>query len=115
MGSCETNVRRDGGSGGQPVRLRSVSALLCLLLPVFAGSARAEYGYPIKDPYLATIVGTPTAERAPIPAKLKVEHRSLVLFDDREIPAVFWTQKNFSYSLARQDGRAPLVFLIAGK
>ena len=97
--------------------MRVAVAAAMLLLSALDASARdigAGYGFPIEDPYLATVLGTPAALRAPLPADLDVEHRSLVLFDDREIPAVFWTQNDFSYSLARQDGRAPLIFLIAG-
>ena len=95
--------------------MRSRSAILTLLcVSLAAASARAEYGYPIGDPYLATVLGTPPDHRAPVPAQQEVEERSLVLFEEREIPDVFWHQGRFRYSLARQPVRAPLIFLVAG-
>jgi hypothetical protein len=87
-------------------------AALCLLCATPA--AAAEYGYPIRDPYLATVVGTPPALRAPLPERIRISERSLELFPERELSTVFWAQKKFRYSVALQEDPAPLVFVIAG-
>ena len=77
-------------------------------------SAPASYGYPIADPLLATVLGTPPALRAAVPDAIDVERRSLTLFPDREIPRVLWSSKKFEYSFVAQREPAPLIFLIAG-
>ncbi len=82
-----------------------------------ATSTRApgeRYAYPIKDPYAATVLGTPPALRAAVPDQIDLDQRSITLFDARKIPKVLWSEKKFRYSLAAQKDRAPLIFLIAG-
>ena len=79
-----------------------------------SGRATASYGYPIADPLLATVLGTPSALRAAVPDTIDVERRSLTLFPDREIPRVLWSSKKFEYSFVAQREPAPLIFLIAG-
>lgn len=104
---------RDPIVSKQP-HLRAVALLLaagCLVLP---GALRAEYAFPIRDPYLATVLGTPEGERAPIPEGSVSETRWLPPVDGREVPPVFWQHTRFRYSVARQPGPAPLIFLIAG-
>jgi pimeloyl-ACP methyl ester carboxylesterase len=71
------------------------------------------YGFPIKDKFEATVVGTPDAykkEFAPIPYK---EDR-LTVFPDRKVPEYLWYESELRYSYAFQDKPAPLIFLIAG-
>jgi pimeloyl-ACP methyl ester carboxylesterase len=77
-------------------------------------TAAADYAFPIEDPYLATVLGTPPAVRAPVPERIRVRVRSLRLHEDRVIPPVFWNLSGFRYSLAPQPHKAPLIFLIAG-
>ncbi len=84
---------------------------LALGLP---GPVRAEYAFPIADPYVATVLGTPPALRAPVPERIPSHVLSLELHEGREIPVIFWNEREFYYSVALQDPRAPLVFLIAG-
>ena len=109
-----------------PLRPRRSTAFLGLLLLAVApmaapadevptnASAAASYGYPIADPLLATVLGTPPALRAAVPDEIDLERRSLTLFPDREIPRVLWSSRRFEYSLAAQKEPAPLIFLIAG-
>ena len=86
----------------------------CAALLLGALPAGAEYAFPIEDRYLSTVLGTPEKFRAPVPAESAAEERSIALFGDRAIPPVFWQQGEFRYSVARQEGAAPLIFLIAG-
>ncbi len=90
------------------------AAALCLVLCVLPGLVTAEYAFPIEDPYLATVLGTPSSVRAPVSHEPVAEERSIQLFADREIPGVFWQHSRFRYSVARQRGAAPLIFLLAG-
>ena len=72
------------------------------------------YDYPFVDPLAATVVGTPKGYRASLPARIPVDEFEISVFDDREIPAVFWYNERLKFSLARQRHRAPLIFIIAG-
>lgn len=94
----------------------SALGLLVLVAPAAGAdeAGGASYAYPIENPYVATVIGTPPAERAPVPDKIDLDERTIVLFADRKIPKVFWSEKKFKYSIAAQKSRAPLIFLIAG-
>ncbi len=79
-----------------------------------AGSAVQAYDYPLKDPYLATIIGTPTEHEPELPDRVDSTLMRLRVFPDRRTPEVFWYQREFRYSLAAQKTKAPLMFVIAG-
>jgi hypothetical protein len=72
------------------------------------------YDYPLKDPYVATIVGTPSELEAKLPEKIDYKLMALKVFPDRVPPEVFWYEREFRYSLTYQKGEAPLIFVIAG-
>jgi hypothetical protein len=72
------------------------------------------YDYPIDNKYLATVIGTPPEYRAELPKKIPLKHRSIIIFEDREVPEAFFFDEKLRYSQALQKGPAPLVFLIAG-
>ena len=94
---------------------RSSVAGLGLLLAILSLAAPAEeYGYPIKDKYAATVVGTPPEYYADLPKKIPFHTRRLVVFPDREVPDVFFYDSTMLYSVALQNKAAPLIFLIAG-
>jgi hypothetical protein len=88
-----------------------------VLLIVLAGVSvqpAAAYDYPLKDPYLATVIGTPTELQPKLPDKIDYEMLALKVFPEREIPDVFFYQGEFRYSLTYQKYEAPLIFVIAG-
>ena len=95
---------------------RGAVAGLGLLLAISSLVASAEeYGYPIKDKYAATVVGTPTEYYAKLPEKIPFHTRRLVVFPDRKVPDAFFYDSQLLYSVALQDKKAaPLIFLIAG-
>ena len=103
----------------RPLRL---VALLCGLLLAAAASARdidpATYGYPLTNPFEATIATTPPDQRPTLPSDDDIDQSdySLTLRPEREftLPDNFWPVKKLRYRLARQDHKAPLVFIIAG-
>ena len=78
------------------------------------GSWAHAYDYPLKDPYLATVIGTPSEFQPKLPEKIDYQMLSFKVFPEREIPSVFWYQREFRYSLTYQKGEAPLIFVIAG-
>lgn len=82
------------------------------------GSAAADTlpddAYPIADPYLATVLGTPPALRAEIPAFVPLEVQSIERFPDRKLPPVFWSGTELLFGVSKQSGPAPLVFIVAG-
>lgn len=79
-----------------------------------AGAAEEPYDYPYADPYVATVLGTPTELRAGVPPRIPVREPEITVFGDREVPDVLWYSRSLRYSVALQDRGAPLIFLIAG-
>jgi len=95
--------------------LRSCVAGLGLILATLSwGATEEEYGYPIKDKYVATVVGTPSEYYADLPDKIPFHTRRLLVFPDREVPDAFFYDRELLYSVALQTKPAPLIFLIAG-
>ncbi len=94
---------------------RSLGLLLATCFWAVTGWAAAEpYGYPIDDPFVATVVGTPDADRAKFTLHVPTKRDSLTVFKDREVPDYLFYEAKLRYSYALQDKAAPLVFLIAG-
>ena len=83
-----------------------------LLIPAFAGAGGVEYSYPIDDSYAATILGTPQNLRPELSRKTPV--KTMVLETDQKKPEIFFYDRGLRYTVAFQDQKAPLVFLIAG-
>ena len=90
----------------------------CFVLLIFllsgAWSQANAYDYPFKDPYLATVIGTPSEFQPKLPEKIDYKMLSFEVFPERVVPSVFWYQREFRYSLTYQKGEAPLIFVIAG-
>jgi hypothetical protein len=93
---------------------RSPWLVLAVLLLAAAGSDAGAYDYPLKDPYLATIIGTPSEYGPELPDRVDAAPLHLRVFPERAAPEVFWYQRAFQYSLAAQREKAPLMFVIAG-
>jgi len=88
--------------------------VLFIFLMLGAWSQANAYDYPFKDPYLATVIATPEEFQPKLPEKIDYKMLSFKVFPEREIPSVFWYQREFRYSLTYQKGEAPLIFVIAG-
>ncbi len=108
--------------GDYMLRSLRLAALLGSLLMAVAASARdidaASYGYPLTNPFEATIATTPPDKRPDLPSDDEINQSdySLNLRPEREftLPDNFWAVKKLRYRLARQDREAPLIFIIAG-
>jgi predicted alpha/beta-fold hydrolase len=78
----------------------------------------ASYGFPLTNPFEATIATTPQDLRPKLPADADINQSdyTLNLHPERDftLPDNFWAVKKLRYRLAKQDHPAPLVFLIAG-
>ncbi len=98
------------------------------------GPGIKDYGYPIKNPIAATVVGTPEAlritqqdllvrqpeyvnmpaENAQFNREIDKEYK-ISIFPKRVIPDVFWYERGgLNYSIAQHKVKAPLIFIIAG-
>ncbi|UVE18982.1 serine/threonine protein kinase [Pseudomonas sp. LS44] len=92
---------------------------LILSTPLLAADRdAASYGYPLTNPFEATIATTPPELRPELPADDDIDQAdyALKLRPEREfeLPENFWPVTKLRYRLARQDKPAPLVFIIAG-
>ncbi|MBB1519253.1 alpha/beta fold hydrolase [Aquipseudomonas guryensis] len=104
------------------LRLPILAVLLGNLLSVAAVQAAdvdaASYGYPLSNPFEATIASTPPGLRPQLPSDEDIDQADydLKLRPEREfeLPDNFWPVTKLRYRMARQDGRAPLIFIIAG-
>lgn len=99
--------------------MQIIITLLCLLYLAFpinadAGKQSEIYDYPFVNPYEATVLGTPELYKADIPEKIRVKDFEMTIFNDRDIPRVFWYHDKYQYSLAWHKKKAPLIFIIAG-
>lgn len=103
-----------------PLIVRLLVLLAGVGLAATAAAAREigaeEYGYPLANPFEATIAGTPEPLRPALPDDEDIDQAdySLRLRPHRELPDNFWAVKTLKYRLARQKGPAPLVFIISG-
>ena len=50
-------------------------------MALLLGTPASAYDYPIADPFLATVVGTPAPLRAPLPADVPFKRRSIRLLE----------------------------------
>jgi hypothetical protein len=92
--------------------LKRLAGLLAVCLLYAAGAPARAYDYPIGSGMLASIIGTPLELQAAMPEKIPSRiHR---LPPIKPVPGVFWHQEGLEFSVARQPGRAPAVFLVAG-
>jgi len=78
----------------------------------------ASYGFPLTNPFEATIASTPPDLRPKLPLDDDIDQAdyTLNIRPEREfiLPDNFWPVKKLRYRLAEQDHAAPLIFLIAG-
>jgi hypothetical protein len=99
-----------------------LAALLCGITlggPLLAAEIDAQsYGYPLTNPFEATIATTPVELQPQLPADADIDQQDyrVRLRPEREfeLPDNFWPVTKMGYRLAQQKGEAPLIFIIAG-
>ncbi len=91
--------------------------ILAFILATAAALQAADmeaYNYPFVDQLESTVMGTPLAYRADVPEEVPVRELKLTVFEEREVPRVFWYSEPLEFSVAAQNQEAPLIFMIAG-
>ncbi len=99
---------------GRAPLLRLSSRIFLFAAVVLAAANASAYGYPVKDAFLSTVIGTAKADEAPVSKKVPIRERRIQRFPEREIPKVFWNQSELRYSVSAQKNAAPLIFVVAG-
>ncbi|MCH2184397.1 alpha/beta fold hydrolase [Myxococcota bacterium] len=79
-----------------------------------ANESAKAVAYPIQDPYLATVIGTPPELQADLGKPPKLKLGKWIRFPQRDVPNVFMNGNTLRYIWARQKEPAPLVFVLAG-
>lgn len=90
---------------------------LLLAFFVMQGSlsiAGDHYGYPIKNPLAATVIGTPTEYEADLGKFTEFKTLQLKVYKDRVTPKYFWYNDKITYGLLAQKKQSPLIFIVAG-
>ncbi len=77
---------------------RYLACLCASLLVSLAQAADEPYNYPHHDGYVATVVGTPAADRAVLPKKIPFKGRRIVMFENRHVPDAIWFERELRYS-----------------
>jgi hypothetical protein len=100
-------------------RLAALLSGLVLAAPLWAADIDMQsYGYPLSNPFEATIATTPAELRPTLPADADIDQDDyqVKLRPEREfeVPENFWSVTKLRYRLAQQKGEAPLIFIIAG-
>lgn len=88
--------------------------LLLFLLITSLSFALEEYHFPARDPYKATILGSSTMLTEGVSEKVPSRKYSIKVPPFDKPHKTLWYQNSFEFSLSRQKGKAPLIFVIAG-
>jgi hypothetical protein len=94
------------------MKIAGIISGFLLFLPAFTWAGSADYGYSIDDSYAATILGTPQNLRPD--TRTEVPVKTMVLESEQKKPEIFFYDRGLRYTVAFQDRKAPLIFLIAG-
>ena len=95
-------------------QLRSFITICLILVPALCLAADAEYGYPLPGSYGATIIGTPAPLKAELPTEINSKRVVLDIIPGMTKPELFYYDEGLKCTVAFQDKKAPLLFLIAG-
>ncbi len=119
-----TRYRSDSASrskSGVPVVLRggvsigeALTTAILVLLAGWVPAHAAAYDYPFINPYEATVIGTPSFYQPALTEYPPVKDYEITVFENRQVPDVFWYTRFFRFSLVSQKQPAPLIFVIAG-
>jgi hypothetical protein len=95
-------------------QFRCIITICLILMPALCLAAEAEYGYPLPGPYGATIIGTPAALKAELPTEINAKRVVLDVIPGLTKSDIFYYDEGLKCTVAFQDKKAPLLFLIAG-
>src|SRR3989338_11419200 len=94
-------------------RLLALLSCLALIAPVSAADIDASsYGYPISNPFEATLATTPPELRPELPADADINQSDYQIKlrpeRDLELPDNFWPVTKRRYRMGKQSGERPL-------
>ena len=95
-------------------KLMTFLFICACLTPVFCQAADTNYGYPIKDSYAATVLGTPPSHQPELPDKIKIKRLTINSLNQDPKPDAFYYDDGVRCTFAAQRGKAPLIFIVAG-
>jgi hypothetical protein len=95
-------------------RLALLLAVVWLFPAANAAEQAAAYGYPVPEPFTATVVGVPVPELRAKTSDVRLKTGYLKKTVDREIPDALWYNARIAFLYRLQRKPAPLVFVIAG-
>ena len=90
-------------------RYLKIIFMLILTVNIFA-----EYKFPMKNPYIATIVGSSKIMTDGIPEEVPTKEFNILTPRSKNIPANLWYDQGFKFSLSKQKGKAPLIYVLSG-
>ena len=85
-----------------------------LFLFLFLSIQLFAYDFPFKDPYIATVFGSSTLMADGIQEKIPIKYYTTDFVDTREVPPNLLYQDDYKFTMALQDKKAPLVFILSG-
>ncbi len=95
-------------------KLLTVSAVLLFCLSGWASAeSGTTYDYPIEDPVLATVAGSPLDEDSKGPI-IRERVTGIEVFKKKNLPPTMRNLGEYKFSVAWQPREAPLVFIIPG-
>lgn len=74
----------------------------------------SKYEFPYKDKYIATILGTSKIMAQGIQEKIPMKEFIIKDYKNEKDIENMWFEKGFRYSLSKQKGDAPLIFVLSG-
>ncbi|MGL4425828.1 MAG: serine/threonine protein kinase, partial [Cetobacterium sp.] len=74
----------------------------------------AEYDFPLKNPYVATIVGSSKIMTKGVPEIVPIKEFQIQMLKSQSISENMWYDKGFKFSLSKQKGEAPLIYVLSG-
>ncbi|MGL4868497.1 MAG: serine/threonine protein kinase, partial [Cetobacterium sp.] len=83
--------------------------MLFLTVSIFA-----EYDFPLRNPYVATIVGSSKMMTEGVPEIIPVKEFQIQMLKSQSISENMWYDKGFKFSLSKQKGEAPLIYVLSG-
>ena len=94
--------------------LRFVIIVYLVLLPTLCRAEDDGYGFPIPGSYAATVMGTLGELKPKLPAEIPTKELVLDVIPGLKKPDIFFYNEGVRCTVALQDKKAPLVFLIPG-
>ncbi|WP_163832077.1 serine/threonine protein kinase [Spartinivicinus ruber] len=86
-----------------------------LMLPLYNVSLASEYGFPIKNPFFATIASSPPEYQPKLMNDSDIQQLLVTIKGPRKkLPGNLWDVESLIVPVAYQQVEAPLIFVIAG-